>query len=301
MGKRTGGMWNAEEQGIHINILELMAVRLALLTFNKEKQLSSIHFQIDNKTALKYLLKMGGTKSAQMVDISKEIWEYLLSNGITITGEYLPSPLNVEADWESRNVQDNSEWKLSPKVFQRICQMREVPVIDLFASRLSNQVKNYMAWKLDPFSIATDALQQNWSVHRCLYAFPPFSLILRILRKVDQEKVEKLILVTPDWQTQVWYPRVMEMSIANPILLPKLDKLLINPSGQIHPLVANKSLRLVAWTISGKSSLRQAFQSQLSTFCQVQEEKVLRQITIRPGESGLAGVLNTRLIQFTVM
>ena len=34
------------------------------------------------------------------------------------------------------------------------------------------------------------------------YAFPPFSLISQILKKVRQEKVEQIIIVTPTWQTQ---------------------------------------------------------------------------------------------------
>ena len=34
--------------------------------------------------------------------------------------EYLPSALNVHADWESRNAKDNSEWELDVSVFQEI-------------------------------------------------------------------------------------------------------------------------------------------------------------------------------------
>ena len=58
---------------------------------------------MDNKVALLYLLKMGGTQSLELLKISDSIWHYLLSHGIIITAEYLPSKLNVQADWESRN------------------------------------------------------------------------------------------------------------------------------------------------------------------------------------------------------
>ena len=44
---------------LHINALELKTVKLALLTFNKPKSLKAFHFQIDNATALLYLVKMG--------------------------------------------------------------------------------------------------------------------------------------------------------------------------------------------------------------------------------------------------
>ena len=63
------------------------------------------------ETTRTYLLKMRGTTSLTMTKISKEIWEYLLKNGITITAEYLPGCLNVKVDWESRNIQNSSEWK----------------------------------------------------------------------------------------------------------------------------------------------------------------------------------------------
>ena len=45
----------------------------------------------------------------------------LKMRGKTITAEYLPSSFNVEADWQSRNSRDPSEWKLCPKVFQQVC------------------------------------------------------------------------------------------------------------------------------------------------------------------------------------
>ena len=45
---------------------------------------------MDKIVALSYLVKMGGTQNQLLVQISKEIWEYLMDKGITITTEYLP-------------------------------------------------------------------------------------------------------------------------------------------------------------------------------------------------------------------
>ena len=59
-GMSTGeGKRSKEEQLLHINVLELKAVKLALLTFNKQKSLEVVHFQMDNSTALLHLVKMG--------------------------------------------------------------------------------------------------------------------------------------------------------------------------------------------------------------------------------------------------
>ena len=149
-GVSTGGPWSLEEQKEHINLLELKAVKLALLTLTKRKQVNTIHLQIDNMTALSYLLKMGGTHSQKLLILTKEIWNFLIDRQIMITAEYLPSALNIRADWESRNVQDSSEWKLNQSVFKRITQKMGTPDMDLFASRLSHQIPAYMSWKPDP-------------------------------------------------------------------------------------------------------------------------------------------------------
>ena len=143
---------------------------------------------------------------------------------ITITAEHLSGNLNCKADWESQHQKDFSEWKLCPQVFSKICQILEKkPEIDLFASRVSNQLPSYYSWEPDPDSLGTDALHQKW-YHKSLYAFPPFALIHKVLKKVEEEKVPSLIIVTPTWQPQSWYPELIRLSVRNPIILPLKGK-----------------------------------------------------------------------------
>ena len=54
-GISTGGKWEKEKLENQINALELMAVRLAILTFTKTKRNNPIHLKIYSKTALFYL------------------------------------------------------------------------------------------------------------------------------------------------------------------------------------------------------------------------------------------------------
>ena len=159
-------------------------------------------------TALSYLLKMGRTKNPEIMQISKEIWEFLLGRGIMIIAEHLPGSLN----WESRHKKDSSEWELRPLIFSKLCQiLGKKSEIDLFASRLSNLLPSYYSWKPDPNSLDTDGLQQKW-YHKSVYTFPPFALIHKVLKKVDEEKVPSLIIVTPTWQNQRWYPELLRLS-----------------------------------------------------------------------------------------
>ena len=172
-----------------------------------------------------------------------------------ITAEYLPGSLNVEADWQSRNSRNPSKWKLCPKVFKQVCQRRGMPKIDLFASRLSHQLLQYFAWKPDPFSQGTDVLQQIWG-NQFLYAFPPFCLILQVLfyRKNGAYHTNLGVsnLVSP-------FTRNVYSSSTATSKEHKLNK----PIGDVHPLIANRTLRLAVWAISGKGYLRREFHKQL--------------------------------------
>lgn len=299
-GRGTGGPWSSQEKKFHINILELKAIQIAILTFSKWfPEVKAIHIQTDNIVALSYLIKMGGTKNQDLTLLSKEIWEYLMREGITITAEHLPGKLNIEADTQSRSVRDSSEWKLCPVLFKRICLRRGTPSIDLFASRLSHQVPRYMSWKMDPFGLGKDAFQIDWQFQEA-YAFPPFCLIPRVLKKVLVEKAT-ILLITPAWQTQAWYPSILQMSVQNPLSIPKTRNLLLDPDQKVHPLVKNQSLQLVAWNVSGKNWLQKGFQKTLSLSSQMPGEKVQTLITTRLGESLIAGVVNGMLIPFDVL
>ena len=202
---------------------------------------------------------MDGTRSPQLLKISKSIWNYLLSHQITITAEYLPLRLNVRANWESRNATDSSNRKLHQKVYLKVTELLGTPAVDLFASRLCHQLPQYMAWKPDPNSFVTDVMQQDWN-KMFGFAFPPFSLIGRVINKVLRENVEAMILLTPTCQTQSWYTLVLKISIQRPLLLPALPNLLLNPLGEKH-LVKTRSLKLAAWKITRKNWESKVFQA----------------------------------------
>ena len=64
---RTGGLWSEKERTQHINCLELMAGALAVRTFAKHKRNIHVRLRMDNKTAIFYINRMGGTRSQSMV------------------------------------------------------------------------------------------------------------------------------------------------------------------------------------------------------------------------------------------
>jgi len=68
-------------------------------------------------------------------------------------------------------------------------------------------------------------------------------------RKVRVEQAT-IIMITLAWQGQPWYPTLLQMSIKNPLLLPRKVNLLTNPDGEFHPLALNYS------STSGLNSFR---------------------------------------------
>ena len=110
------------------------------------------------------------------MDQACHLWEWCLHKGITVSAEYLPGQENWIADKESQWIQTAVEWKLHGKVFSLIQKVLGPCQIDLFASQLNNQLRDYVSWKPDPFAVAMDASQLSWN-HRLGYVFPPFALI----------------------------------------------------------------------------------------------------------------------------
>jgi hypothetical protein len=287
-GWETGGPWSKEEMNLHINEQEMLAALLALKTFTKWKPAKSVLLQIDSQVALAYIAKQGGTKSPNLLAQAKEIWDYLELKQIELSVEWLPTELNVKADFQSRNVQDSAEWKLDPQIFLTIGEIWGPPSIDLFASRTSHQLPMYMSLKADPNATAIDALQQPWE-NMFPFAFPPFSLIGRVLKRLEQFPI-KMILITPVWPSQPWYPSLLHMSIQRPLLLPVRHNLLLNPKGDSHPMLSPRlNLQLAAWQVSGEHCSQREFLEELLSSFAGSGEPAPRQTTTVLGGSSLAG------------
>ena len=293
MGQTTGGRWSLQEQHLHINCLELLAGAFALKAFTKDKAQMRVRLLMDNTSAAHYINKMGGTKSLVLASLAKDLWEWCLDRQIVLEAQHIPGILNVEADRESRVFVDNNDWKLAPQVFDNLnCAWGPLEV-DLFATRLSKQLPRFVSWRPDPEAESCNAWAQDWSKFKG-YAFPPFSLVGRCLKQVLTQEVPTLVLVAPVWKTQPWYPLLLEMSVAQPRLLPLFPGLLTKQQ-EVHPL---NNLQLAGWLVSANLTQQQVFQNQLKTCFSLRGEKVLQTLMPQLGENGPAGVVNGKLIQF---
>ncbi len=292
----VSGLWTTEESKEHINVLEMKAVTLALQILLRNSQGLHVHLSIDNQTVVANINKMGSPRSEQLTAVAKALWDYCLNRQVLLSAEHLPGVKNIRADRLSRKKPESSDWKLDPQTFQCLMKAWAPCHYDLFASRQNTQLDNYVSWRPDPGAAATDAFLMKWT-DGLNYAFPPFCMIARCLAKLRREESE-LILITPVWNTQPWYPDLLELSCKDPILLPPLKHLLLSPSGTPHPMITSESFRLAAWRVSGERSKHQAYQSKQLSCWGNHGDQVPEKLMETPGKSGLAGVLKGKLIPF---
>ena len=298
-GVSTGGLWSPEERCRHINCLELMGASLAVKTFAKDRENLNIRLRMDNTTAIAYVNRMGGTHSHQLSAIASSLWQWCLQRRILLSAEHLPGAQNVSADAESRTLPSSAEWKLQKEVFQWILDLMGPCQVDLFATRLNHQLPHYVSWKPDPHAIATDAFEMTWSDVQG-YAFPPFSLVGRCLRKVIREGCT-IVLIAPVWPAQAWFPILLECLIEYPVLLPKHRQLLTDPFNRLHPLLEKGQLQLAAWKVSGNATLQQAFRTELPGLSLPVGARLPTRHISHLGSDGIAGVLREKLIPFHAM
>ena len=248
----TGGSWSTREKSFHINYLELLAVFMGLQTFCKSLRNTHIRLLIDNTTAIAVLNHMGTSHSDPCNRLGKEIWEWCITRNIWISAAHIPGSQNITADLESRKKHSSTEWMIDSTIlYEALGKINFRPDIDLFASRLNTQFPRYVSFRPDPGAVAIDALTLNLS-HFQFYAFPPFSVISTFLQKVQEDKATG-ICVIPDWPTQAWYPKAMQMCFTPPLKLGPGRKLLKLPGHpqDLHPL--HKSLALLVCHLSGSN------------------------------------------------
>ena len=248
----TGGQWNPSEACHHIKYLELLAAYFALKSFIKSIVNKHVKILIDNTTAVGVINNMGTCHSDPCNSIACKIWVFCEENNVWLTAAHIPGNQNIIADLESRCKNIDTEWMLnSVYPFDALSELSFLPTIDLFASRLNKQFPDYVSYRQDPYAMHIDAFTIPWSDIK-FYCFPPFSCILKVLRKIIQDKARGIIVV-PDWPTQTWYPMLKKLQEQAPILLRPSPQMLTMPSQPElkHPLM--KNLTLAICLVSGKS------------------------------------------------
>lgn len=247
-GSQTRGFWTKEERKLHINILELRAVLNGLQSLLPMASNCQVLLRVDNTTAVSYINRQGGCRSIGCLVEAKKIWKWAENKRVNLICTYINTRDNIRADALSRVGRDEYDFSLDSNSFKFICSKFYTPIIDLFASSLTKKCERYCSWFPDIECESVDAFTIKWPDG--FYAFPPFSLIPRMLSKIRSEGCQGIVVV-PYWQSQAWYPLFYAMSSETPVVLLPNDYELFCPySNRLHPL--SRSLSLVVTVVSGR-------------------------------------------------
>ena len=293
-GVMTGGCWSKEEANLHINVLEMMAASFAIQAFTKHLRGVRILLRTDNTSVVAHLNHMGGTRSPRLIALVKELWSWCLHRKTTVIAQHLPGLKNVTADFLSRHISDKTDWMLDPSIFRCIDSLMGPLQVDLFATRFTKQLPRFYSWRPDPEAEETDAFMQDWS-NLLGFAHPPWCLISRVLGKIQLEKAT-VVLITPLWQTQAWFPTLIEMIVDFPIILPRQE--ILAPSPNCMEMVRSHPPQLVVWKVSSRDSDQKKFQRKLLNSSLAHGEIRPTPIMIHPGDPGTCTVEHTGYVPF---
>ena len=233
------GEWSPRDAILHINALEMLAVRNSLTAFWTQLAGLTVQLMSDNATVVSYLSKQGGTVSVILYSLAREVLLIARELHIFLRVKHIPGDRNALADLLSRKDKVvHTEWTLVQSMVDTIFNIWDKPNDDLFATRLNNRLLVFVSPMADPLAVDVDAMSITW---RGMYVFPPFVMLGQVIDKIRHDHPCELILITPKWPNQSWYARLLELVIDFPLALPlRKDRL-----SQPHHFQRHQSLQAV--------------------------------------------------------
>ena len=151
------GLWYKVELE-HINVLELKAIQIGIYTYCNNKNFLDVRVMCDNVTAIAYISNVSGIIREICNNTACNIWNFCTKNKLWVSTAHIPGKDNIEADQQSRILQDATEWKFHEKLFQKIIDKFGKPDINLFASRINRELKRYVSWNPEPETMAVNVI-----------------------------------------------------------------------------------------------------------------------------------------------
>jgi len=222
----------------------------------------SLRVRTDNQTAMSYINRMGG-REPHLTRVTEEVHNYCMTRNIFLTAEYLPGEDNSIADALSRVTSNMSESQLARPLYELADREWGPHELDCFASATNTQCKMFVSLRLDTSTTYVDLFSRKCPAIQNMWAFPPFAVIARLLRKIEDEQLTLTVLL-PVWPAQPWWPLWPHLLAAYPLLLPHHDAPLstwVEGERRYHSL----SWALVALRLSGMRSRNKVFLKQLLT------------------------------------
>ena len=246
---QASGEWSAREAILHINQLEMLAVRNALAAFKTLLSGLTVQLMSDSAIVVSYIAKQGGNGSAPS------------STGC----EYLPS---------GQAHSGRTERTCGPSLQNEQSGLHGVDITPIRGGCTRHHLGQTQCGSVcdstqpqircvcfphgrPPIAVEVDAVSISWK-GMYAYAFPPFVMLRRVIEKLHRDHPCEMILIAPKWPNQTWYVRLIELLVDFPLVLPLRKYLLTQPHNhRRHQSL--QAVRLLAWRLYSDPSKRKYF------------------------------------------
>jgi ribonuclease HI len=212
-GTNIQGRWSEQESTLHINALELLAIRNALRSHMIPHQ-ASIALSTDNQVAHYCLKNWGSNKSQILQQITLEIFQTCENKKLVISSQFIPGQMNATADALSRDLPAPNEWSIPITEFQSLTNIFFLPEIDLMATPFNRVCEKFISPYPHQEAEGVDFFMQDLTQWKRVYIFPPVKLIKRVLQRLQDFRGE-VMLIAPIRPLLPWYPMLLSLARAS--------------------------------------------------------------------------------------
>ena len=207
-GGSVNGDWNSEEEELHINAKELLAVIVAIES-NSAPEGKTIAVATDNTTTYFCIRNQGSNRSMILQELTERLFRVMRKKKIILIPSHLAGLSNVIADALSRKGPSPTEWEVPQWIFNQITQELEIhPQVDAMATPMNTKLKNFICPFNHPSAVQTDFFMADLSRWSAIYIFPPTKLLSRVLAHLRNYK-GRVLLIAPVNTHQPWYSEMI--------------------------------------------------------------------------------------------
>jgi hypothetical protein len=205
------GRWSPNDSHTS-NFREMMAVREALRHFYREKRIEAgmtVRIRSDNTSVTHNLNRVCAAPT--LLFPLRLIMTFLENGKMHVIVTHVPGIQNSITDQLSR-LERSGDYGVTQTVCDQGLRYLNIAIdVDLFANHENRKYHRYMSISQDEEAPVRDAFSQKWNGY-CPLIHPPIPLILRCLRKVEEEGVRG-VMVIPCWRGQFWTNLLNRMTV----------------------------------------------------------------------------------------